>query len=54
MIANRLNNKKVNPIVTELFFRGRNVNISLVLLHNLKNKIRRNSTHYFIMKVLNK
>ena len=28
MIANMLSNKKLNPIVTELFTRGRKVNIS--------------------------
>ena len=29
MIADMLNNKKLNPIVTELFIRVRKVNISL-------------------------
>ena len=29
-----INNKKLNSIVTELFIRGRKLNISLVLLHN--------------------
>ena len=32
MIANMLNNKKLNPIVTELFIRGRKLNISLVFI----------------------
>ena len=27
-----LSNKKLNPIVTELFIRGRNLNISLVFI----------------------
>ena len=35
MIGEMLNNKKHNAIVTELFFRGRKLNISLDLLHNL-------------------
>ena len=35
MIAYMLSNKNLNPIVTELFIRGRNLNISLVLLRNL-------------------
>ena len=35
MIADILSNKKLNPIVTELFIRGRKINISLVLSHNL-------------------
>ena len=30
MIADRLSNKKLNPIVTELFIRDRKLNISLV------------------------
>ena len=30
-----INNKKLNPIVTTLFIRGRKLNISLFLLHNL-------------------
>ena len=30
MIADMLDNKKLNPIVTELFIRGRKVNISPV------------------------
>ena len=29
-----INNKKLNSIVSELFIRGRNLNISLFLLHN--------------------
>ena len=32
MIADMLNNKKLNPIVTELFIRGRKVNISVVFI----------------------
>ena len=32
MIADMINNKKINSIVTELFIRGRKVNISLVLI----------------------
>ena len=34
LIANMVYNKKVNPIVTELYIRGRKLNISLVFLHN--------------------
>ena len=30
MIADRINNNKINPIVTELFIRGRKLNISIV------------------------
>ena len=32
MIADMLSNKKLNPIVTELFIRGKKLNISLVLI----------------------
>ena len=35
MIADMYSNKKLNPVVTEMFITGRKLNISLVLLHNL-------------------
>ena len=35
MVADMLSNQKLNPIVTELFIRCKNLNISLVFLHNL-------------------
>ena len=35
MIADMLSNKKLSPVVTELFIRGRKLNISSPLLHNL-------------------
>ena len=52
-----LSNKKLNPIVTELFISGKKLNICLVFItqsyiavpKNIKN-IRLNYTHYFIMK----
>ena len=58
MIADILSNKKLNPIVAELFIRRRNLNISLVFITQscfpvLKN-IRLNSTHYLVMKVPSK
>ena len=34
MIADMINNKKTNSIVTELFIRGRKLNISVVFLQN--------------------
>ena len=48
-----LNNKKLNPIVTKLFIRGRKVNISLVFITQsaVSKNVRLNSTHYFIMKI---
>ena len=38
MIANMLNNKKINPIVTELFIRGKKLNISLAFIKISKNQ----------------
>ena len=38
MITDMESNKKLSPIVTELFLRGRKLNISLVLYHNLISK----------------
>ena len=32
MIADMINNNKLNPIVTELFIRGRKINISIVFV----------------------
>ena len=58
MIADIFSNKKLNPIVTELFFRGRKINISLVFITQsyfaVSKNIRLNSTHYFIMTFPNK
>ena len=51
-------NKKLSPIVTELFLRGRKLNISLVFIlqsyFKVPKTIRLNATHYFIMKIPNK
>ena len=58
MIADMLNNKKPNRIVTELLIRGRKLKISLVFITQsyfaVPKNIRLNSTRYFIMKILNK
>ena len=32
MIADMINNKKLNPVVTELFIRGRKRNISILFI----------------------
>ena len=57
-IADMINNKKVSSIVTELFIRGRKLNVSLVFIRQSYLKVpkdaRLNSTHFFIMKVPNK
>ena len=58
MIADMLNNKNLNQIVTELFIRSRKLNISLVFITQsyfvVPNDIRLNSTHYFIIKIPNR
>ena len=58
MIAKILNNKKLSPIVTELFIRGRKLSISLVFISLyyflVPKNIRINFTHYFIIKIPNK
>ena len=52
-LISMLSNKKFNLIVTEVFFRGRKLNISYAFISCAKN-IRLNSMHYFIIKILNK
>ena len=58
MIADMINNDKLNPIVTELFIRGRKLNISIAFIKEsyfkAPNNVRLNSTHFFIMKIPNK
>ena len=58
MIADMIHNKKLNSIVTELFIRGRKLNISLVFItqsyFKVPKDVRLNSTHFFIMKIPNK
>ena len=39
MIADMFSNKKLNPVVTELFIRGRKLNISFVFIILLCQKI---------------
>ena len=58
MIADMINNKKLNSVVTELFIRCRKLNISLVFISQsyfkVPKDVRNNSTHFFIMKIPNK
>ena len=58
MIADMINNNKLNPIVTQLFIRGRKLNISIVFItqsyFKVRKDVRLNSTHFFIMKIPNK
>ena len=55
IIVDMFSNKKLNPIVTELFIRSRKLNISLVFITQcyfpLSKLFRLNSTHYFIIKI---
>ena len=58
MIADVISNNKLNPILTELFIRGRKLNISIVFItqsyFKVPKDVRLNSTHFFIMKIPNK
>ena len=58
MIADMINNKKLNPVVTELFIRARKLNISIVFItqsyFKVSKDVRLNSTHFFILKISNK
>ena len=55
MIADTLSNKNLNQTVTELFIKGRKLNISLVFITQsyfvVPKNIRLNSTHYFIKTI---
>ena len=56
MIADMIQNKKLNSIVTELFIRGRKLNISLVFItqsyFKVPKDVRLNTTYFFITKIL--
>ena len=58
MIADMESNKKLSPIVTELFLRGRKLNISFVFISQFYFKgpktIKLNVTNYFFLKIPNK
>ena len=58
MIANKIHNKKLDSIVTELFIRGRKLNISLVFItqsyFKIPKDVRLNTTHFFFAKISNK
>ena len=58
MIVDMLNNKKLNPKVTEFFIRGRELNISVIFISQsyfvVPKNIRINSAYYVIMKISNK
>ena len=58
MIAGMINNKRLNSLVTELFIRGRKLNISLVFItqsyFKVPKDVRLNTSHFFIAKIPNK
>ena len=58
MMADRINNKKLNPVVTESFIRVMKLNVSIVFITQLyftvPKHVRLNSTHVFIVKIPNK
>ena len=58
MTADMFSNKKPNPIINELFIRGRKLNISLAIISQsyfaVPKNIRLNSKHYHIMEIPNK
>ena len=58
MIVDMIHNEKLNSMVTELFIRGRKLNISLVFItqsyFKLPKDVRLNTSHFFIAKIPNK
>ena len=58
MTADVIHNKKLNSIVTELFIRGRKLNISVVFIteshFKVPKDVRLNTSHFFIAKIPNK
>ena len=58
MIADMINNKKLDSIVTELFIRERKLNIFLVFItqsyFKVPKDVRLNTSHFFIAKIPNK
>ena len=57
VIADMINDKKLNSIATELFIRGKKLNISLVFItqsyFKVPKDVRLNTTHFFIAKIPN-
>ena len=54
MIADMINNNKLNSIVTELFIRGKKLNISSVFITQSYFKVPKDVRLNFIMKIPNK
>ena len=57
MTADLINHKKLNPLVTELFIRGRKLNISIVFITQSYSKLSKDVTlnsKHFVMIIPNK
>ena len=58
VIADMVHNKRLDSIVTELFIRGKKLNISLVFItqsyFKVPKDVRLNTSHFFIAKIPNK
>ena len=58
IIADMIHNKKLNSVVTELFIRGRKLDISLVFIaqsyFKVPKDVRLNTSHFVIAKITNK
>ena len=58
MIADIISNKKLQPVVTELFFRGKKLNISLMFVTQsyfpIRKDVRLNTTYFFIINIRNR
>ena len=58
MIADMIHNKKLNLIVTELFIRGRKLNIYVLFItqsyFKVPKDVRLNTSRFFIAKIPNK
>ena len=58
MIADMIQNKKLNSVVTEFFIRGRKINISLAFISQsyfkVPKDVRLNTTNFFIAKIPNR
>ena len=49
MIADMLSNKKLNPIITELFIRGRKLNISLIFILQSDMYVPKNQAKFYTL-----
>ena len=58
MIAEMKTNKELSPVTTDLFFRGRKLNISIAFLSQsyfkVTKTIKLNATNHFAMKIPSK